>query len=149
MIQDEIIIDLVKERLERPDCKVNGWILDGCPQNLYQIKHLRELQIIPQLVIVLELPDSLVYEKLESKRFDTVSAKEYDILKDKIDPSILGNLVQRQEDTHPMVKRRLNDYKNFLGAIENEYRAHLIRINSEDSEEKVFMSFCDAIENSV
>jgi len=48
-----------------------------------------------------------------------------------------------------MIKRRLNDYKNFLGAIENEYRAHLIRINSEDSEEKVFMSFCDAIENSV
>lgn len=98
---------------------------------------------------MLELPDSLVYEKLESKRFDSVNAKEYDILKDKIDPSILGNLVQRQEDTHPMVKRRLNDYKNFLGAIENEYRAHLIRINSEDSEEKVFMSFCDAIENSV
>ena len=34
---DEMIIDLVKERLNKPDCKINGWILDGCPTTPEQI----------------------------------------------------------------------------------------------------------------
>jgi len=30
-IDDEIVIDLVRDRLDRPDCRINGWILEGCP----------------------------------------------------------------------------------------------------------------------
>jgi adenylate kinase len=30
-LPDQLIIDLVKTRLEKPDCRTNGWILDGCP----------------------------------------------------------------------------------------------------------------------
>lgn len=46
-LPDEIIIDLVRERLDRPDCRINGWILEGCPLNTFQIKQLREMQVIP------------------------------------------------------------------------------------------------------
>lgn len=35
LVPDDIIIDLVRERLERPDCRINGWILEGCPFNTY------------------------------------------------------------------------------------------------------------------
>jgi hypothetical protein len=28
---DDIVIDLIRERLSKPDCKINGWVLDGCP----------------------------------------------------------------------------------------------------------------------
>lgn len=37
-LPDDIIIDLVRDRLERPDCRTNGWILEGCPMNQNQIK---------------------------------------------------------------------------------------------------------------
>jgi len=47
VVPDDIIVDLVRERLEKPDCRINGWILDGCPMNLYQIKQLKELLIQP------------------------------------------------------------------------------------------------------
>lgn len=46
-LPDDIIIDLVGERLERPDCKINGWILEGCPMNSNQIKQIRDLMIVP------------------------------------------------------------------------------------------------------
>lgn len=32
-IPDDIIIDLVSDRLSKADCRINGWILDGCPMN--------------------------------------------------------------------------------------------------------------------
>lgn len=35
VVPDDIIIDLVRERLDRPDCLTNGWILEGCPMNVY------------------------------------------------------------------------------------------------------------------
>jgi adenylate kinase family enzyme len=31
IVPDELVLNLVKERLSKPDCKINGWILDGCP----------------------------------------------------------------------------------------------------------------------
>lgn len=51
------MIDLVHERLTKSDCRLNGWILDGCPFNLKQIQLLRDLKIEPQKVIALEISD--------------------------------------------------------------------------------------------
>jgi adenylate kinase family enzyme len=31
---DAYIVDMVNERLQKPDCRINGWILDGCPFTL-------------------------------------------------------------------------------------------------------------------
>ena len=50
------------------------------------------------------------------------------------------------------MKRRLQEYRNFLATVETQYRKHLIRINAEDSENdanQVFLNLCDAIENIV
>ena len=60
LVPDDMIIDLVSERLSKTDARVNGWILDGCPMNFNQIKQLNDLQMIPQLVVVFEEPDSAV-----------------------------------------------------------------------------------------
>ena len=47
------------------------------------------------------------------------------------------------------MKQRLVDYRNFLAEVENEYRKHLIRINTEEDNERIFINFSDAIENTV
>jgi adenylate kinase family enzyme len=64
-----MIIDLVKKRLDMPDCKINGWILDGCPTTIEQINMLNtngiNHGITPSLVITLDQGDSSVYEKIE------------------------------------------------------------------------------------
>lgn len=53
IVPDDIIINLVKERLEKPDCKINGYILDGCPTTAEQIAKLADLGITPSLVVAL------------------------------------------------------------------------------------------------
>mmetsp|Transcript_22934 Transcript_22934/g.17382 ORF Transcript_22934/g.17382 Transcript_22934/m.17382 type:complete len:219 (+) Transcript_22934:358-1014(+) len=44
---DELVLQLVVERLSKPDCAVNGWILDGCPTSPEQIQRLKELNLAP------------------------------------------------------------------------------------------------------
>ena len=34
IVPDDVVIELVTERLSKPDCRLNGWILDGCPFNM-------------------------------------------------------------------------------------------------------------------
>jgi adenylate kinase family enzyme len=47
IVPDELVISLVKERLEKADCKINGWILDGCPTSIEQLNKLKDLGITP------------------------------------------------------------------------------------------------------
>jgi adenylate kinase len=159
IVPDDFIINIVKERLDKPDCRMNGWILDGCPSTPEQIQLLNQLGVSPSLVVTLDQSDSAVYEKIEQRRFDPVEGRYYNLLTDEVPDEVLSRLVHQKEHTHPIVKRRLQDYRNFLSTVENEYRKHLIRINAEecnsstsenpDSANQVFMSLCDAVENIV
>ena len=72
---DNEVIDLVNERLSKPDCRLNGWILDGCPFNMKQISMLRELKIEPQKVIALEISDEAVLQELSSMMIHEASGK--------------------------------------------------------------------------
>ena len=71
------------------------------------------------------------------------------MFKDTISQAVLGRLIQQNEHTHPVVKQRLQDYRNFLATVENEYMKHLIRINAEEDPQRVFLNLCDAVENCV
>jgi len=58
-------------------------------------------------------------------------------------------LVQRPEDKQAVVEKRLNEYRDFLAAAETEFSKYLIRINAEDTKDRIFLNFCDALEHSV
>ncbi len=57
LVPDDMVITLVQERLDKPDCKINGYILDGCPTTNEQILKLAELGIVPSLVVALSQND--------------------------------------------------------------------------------------------
>ena len=74
LVPDELILDLIKERLQETDA-LNGWILDGFPRNVSQAefldKLLTELSLTADYVINLEVPDEVLVERLlERKRKD-------------------------------------------------------------------------------
>ena len=104
--------------MSKPDCRINGWILEGCPSDIDQIKQLREMHITPQVVVAFEMSDQAVFDRCS-------------------------------EGQRASMEKRLNDYHDFLAAAETEYNRFLIRINSEESKERIFLNFCDALENSV
>jgi adenylate kinase len=93
MIPDDHVIRCLRERLEMPDCKTNGWILQGAPTTVDQIGMLKELNLQPSLVITLDMSDHLIYEKLEQRRFDPVTNKYHYILSENVrDEAILARL---------------------------------------------------------
>ena len=79
VVPDDVVIDLVNERLSKPDCRLNGWILDGCPFNIKQIQLLRDLKIEPQKVIALEISDEAVLRELSRnfRKATLFSVKNY------------------------------------------------------------------------
>lgn len=77
-------MDLLKQRLSAPDCRTNGWILQGAPQSDEQISLLKELDQQPNLFITLEMPDQQIYEKLEQRRFDPITNRYHFMLTENI-----------------------------------------------------------------
>ena len=67
------ITELVLDRLRKPDCRINGWVLDGCPFTLAQIKDLKDEKVTPQLVIALELNDKRLEERLKQYYYDPIT----------------------------------------------------------------------------
>ena len=75
LVPDEVAVELVLERLSKPDCRLNGWILDGCPSNLNQIRLLQQNKVEPQKVIALEISDEKVMEELSNLLLHRESGK--------------------------------------------------------------------------
>ena len=95
LVPDDLILDLIKERLSQSDTQ-EGWILDGFPRNVSQAtfleKLLEELQLAADCVLNLEVPDEiLVARLLERKR------------KDDNETTIRRRLEVYHQDTVPLI----------------------------------------------
>ena len=64
-VPDDVVMKLLRQRLYMPDCKTNGWIIQGAPTSMDQINMLKEFDQQPNLFISLDMSDHLIYEKLE------------------------------------------------------------------------------------
>lgn len=146
-VPDEVAVELVLERLSKPDCRLNGWILDGCPSNLNQIRLLRNNKVEPQKVIALEISDEKVVEELSGHLLHRESGKIFTQEEAQLaDPTIQSVLLKIDQTD---MSRQVTDSREFLEAAEAEYSQHLVRIDAEESREKVLISLCDAIESSL
>jgi adenylate kinase family enzyme len=72
-VPDHVIMKLLRQRLFMPDCKTNGWIIQGAPTSMDQISMLKDFDQQPNLFISLDMSDHLIYEKLEQRRFDPIT----------------------------------------------------------------------------
>lgn len=95
LVPDELILDLIKERLSQEDTQ-NGWILDGFPRNVNQAafleKLLAELQLTPDCVLNLEVPDEALVERLLARN-----------RKDDNETTIRRRLEVYHQDTVPVI----------------------------------------------
>lgn len=114
LVSDDIMIQLVKERIQQPDCK-NGFLLDGYPRTIAQAEALRQNHISIDFVIEINVPDSELVQRLSGRRSHPGSGRVYHTLynppkiADKDDET--GEpLVQRRDDHEDTVKKRLVVY---------------------------------------
>jgi adenylate kinase len=150
LVPDEHLIALVEARLNATDCKVNGWVLEGFPKTEAQIRVLKDMKQPPSLVVVLHLPDEIVFERHEYKKIDPMTGMNYN-LKEAApeDAQVAARLVTRECDKHEIVKKRLKSWKDFLPKLEETYKAHRLTLTAEKPLPALVEAISEAIENPI
>ncbi|MFW6110566.1 MAG: adenylate kinase [Thermoproteota archaeon] len=115
LVPDKIIIDLLKNRLNEPDCK-GGFILDGFPRTIQQAEALERISDI-DVVINLEVPDEIIIKRLSNRLICEDCGAIYNRLtlkpeRDNICDECGGRLYQRKDDKPEVIQERLNVYRN-------------------------------------
>ncbi|XP_025752974.1 adenylate kinase 8 isoform X3 [Oreochromis niloticus] len=74
-VPDSLLLQVLEDRLSRPDCTRGGWILHGFPCDLQQARSLQESHQQPNRVFFLELTDDVCLERLSLRATDPVSGQ--------------------------------------------------------------------------
>ena len=125
LVSDDIILGLVKERLEQPDCK-NGALFDGFPRTIQQAQALLDAGIPIDFVLEISVPDAEIVERMSGRRVHPASGRTYHIKYNP--PKVAGkddvtgeDLVQRDDDREEVVLKRLEVYHNQTEALVGFY----------------------------
>ena len=113
LVPDEVIIDIVKERLAMADC-AGGYILDGFPRTVPQAEALDTFATI-DTVIELDVADQVLVERLSGRRVCLKCGATYHVsmLNGKTTCDKCGDeLIQRDDDKPETVQNRLTVYHN-------------------------------------
>ncbi|KJE77728.1 adenylate kinase [Ferrimicrobium acidiphilum] len=117
LVPDSVINGVIAERLEQPDARLRGFVLDGFPRTREQAVALNDLLAPASLnmVINLEVPVDLVLRRLSSRRVCSVCGSIYSDELPPRTPGICdncgGELIQREDDTEAAILRRLEIYE--------------------------------------
>ena len=121
---DDLILSLVKERIDKPDC-AGGYILDGYPRNLAQAEAMEKLATV-DIVINLNVPMDELVNRLTSRRTCSKCNAVYNLTArpPKIDgkcDTCGGDLYQRDDDNVETVSKRLETYNTQTAPLIEHY----------------------------
>jgi adenylate kinase len=114
LVPDEVTIGLVRERIAQDDAKNSGFLLDGFPRTVPQADALQAALAADGVeldgVLLLEVPDDLIVERITGRRTDPETGRIYHIKFDPAPADVSDRLVQRGDDTEEACRTRLGAY---------------------------------------
>ncbi|MGN0182312.1 MAG: adenylate kinase [Candidatus Ornithomonoglobus sp.] len=127
LVPDDVIVKIVKERLAKPDCE-KGFILDGFPRTTAQAVALDEAGVEIDKVLLIDVADDKIIERLSSRRECSKCGAPYNIIfkkpvKEGICDSCGGELIQRKDDVPETIQNRLNIFHEQTEPIKDFYAA--------------------------
>lgn len=135
LVRDDIIIELVKERIMQADCE-KGFLFDGFPRTIAQAEAMRNAGVNIDYVLEIDVPDHLIIDRVSGRRVHMASGRIYHV---KYQPpqqegkdDITGDdLVLRDDDREDTVKRRLAVYHEQTEVLVDYYSRLASRSNSD------------------
>lgn len=114
LVSDELIINLVKERIAQPDC-AQGFLFDGFPRTIPQAEAMKSAGVKLDYVLEIDVPFDAIIERMSGRRSHPASGRTYHITFNP--PKVEGKddvtgepLVQRADDQEDTVRKRLDVY---------------------------------------
>jgi adenylate kinase len=116
LVSDDIMIGLVKDRLQDGDC-ANGYLFDGFPRTIAQADAMKDAGINVDYVLEIDVPDESIVERMSGRRSHPGSGRVYHIKfnppkVDNLDDATGEPLIQRDDDKAETVMKRLSVYHN-------------------------------------
>lgn len=113
LVPDDVVIGLIRERLAEPDART-GILLDGFPRTVPQAEALDQMLAALgtplDVVVLVEVPDDLIVERIVGRRTDPVTGRIYHLVFDPPPPEVVDRLQHRKDDTEEAVRTRLAAY---------------------------------------
>ncbi|MGJ7578923.1 adenylate kinase [Variovorax sp. RHLX14] len=127
LVSDDLIINLVKERIALPDC-AGGFLFDGFPRTLPQADALRAAGVKLDYVLEIDVPFSDIIERMSGRRSHPASGRIYHIAfnppkAEGVDDLTGEALVQRDDDKEETVRKRLDVYSQQTRPLVDYYAA--------------------------
>jgi len=115
LVPDELIVELVEERIARADCR-NGFLFDGFPRTIPQAEAMRDAGVKLDYVLEIDVADAMIIERLSGRRVHPPSGRTYHAIFNP--PKMPGkddvtgaDLIQRDDDRKETVAKRLEVYR--------------------------------------
>jgi adenylate kinase len=145
LVPNDVVVEMVKNKLAEPEVLEKGWLLDGYPRSAEQAEAIEAENIRPDVFLLVNVPDEDLVERVVGRRNDPVTGEIYH-LKFKPPPKeIMDRLEQRSDDTEEMVRRRLDTYHNNVNAVVGYYKNELVEIDGAQDMDTVFGSIQKAL----
>jgi len=114
LVPDDVIIGLVKERIQESDCE-NGFLFDGFPRTIPQADAMKEAGVAIDAVVDIDVPDEEIIKRMGGRRVHLSSGRTYHIMfnppKEEGKDDVTGeDLIQRDDDQEETVRKRLDVY---------------------------------------
>lgn len=114
LVSDDIIINLVKERLTQSDCQT-GYLFDGFPRTIPQAQAMKDAKVSLDVVLELQVPDADIINRMSGRRVHVASGRTYHVSFNPpkqagLDDETGEPLIQRDDDKEETVRKRLEVY---------------------------------------
>ena len=115
LVSDDIIIGLVQERLDQPDC-VGGFLFDGFPRTIPQADAMKAAGVRLDVVVEIDVPFDAIIQRMSGRRVHMPSGRSYHVAynppKVADHDDVTGEpLIQRDDDKEETVRKRLDVYE--------------------------------------
>jgi len=125
LVSDDIIIGLVKDRLQQPDT-TNGYLFDGFPRTIPQAEAMKQAGVALDYVLEIAVPDGDIIERMSGRRVHLASGRTYHV---RFNPpkvegcdDVTGEpLIQRDDDREETVRKRLEVYHAQTSVLKDYY----------------------------
>jgi len=127
LVSDEIIIGLVKERIQDQDCH-NGFLFDGFPRTIPQAEAMVEAGVDIDHVVEIAVDDEEIISRLSGRRVHPGSGRVYHVKYNPpeqagLDDETGEQLVQREDDKETTVRKRLEVYQSQTSPLIDFYKS--------------------------
>jgi adenylate kinase len=127
LVSDDLIINLVKERIAQADC-ASGFLFDGFPRTIPQADAMKAAGVKLDYVLEIDVPFSDIIERMSGRRSHPASGRTYHV---KFNPpkvegkdDVTGEeLIQREDDKEETVRKRLEVYSQQTRPLVDYYSA--------------------------